>query len=651
MHPIKIMLKKFISIFSATILCVALLSSSAVGVFADEKTELDSLPSKHMILMDYNSGKVLYQKDADTKMYPASTTKIWTAFCVLKKADDINEIIEIKDMPTVEGSSMYLEDGEKFTLLELLQALLIHSSNDVAYVLAKHYGDGNADNFIKYMNEEAKKYGAMNTHFNNPHGLPDEQHYTTALDMTNLSRVAFGNETIKKIVSTKEVSFKKSDNCKLDRQMFNSNKFLSSKQNMEYKGKEIPIKYDIVDGIKTGYTDDAGNCLVSTAQKNGVRLVAGVFGSPGGSLYHDSRSVLDYGFDGFKTVTVFKKEDMKGEKKLKFSKPSSVKYSIANDYIITIPKNDNSSKKNYKTKLNFENLKMPIKKGDIIGTLNVFENGEMVSSIGLVAESESKTYTQYMMSVLPFGNSKKKEKKEDTSSKKAETSKKEDSKKKKESASGDKNSKDSNNESKATDKVKTEVSNSFNGFIGIFYGIGDFFKNAFSSDLVKTFESSNFYKFLDKQISSKIKIIPSKFIIFGIPIIIILAVIMLIIGIVRDSFKNNSDKKEKKKKRKKDREDRKNRKSKREKKKENKAEMNVEDIIPMDPDQPTSSNKKDEYKSPKSKERKKLNTKEKSTSKSNDIYKESTVDAKESTADSSADTKRIPIVKDSDSEK
>ncbi|MEG0250141.1 MAG: D-alanyl-D-alanine carboxypeptidase family protein [Peptostreptococcus sp.] len=640
------MLKKFISIFSATILCVALLSSSAVGVFADEKTELDSLPSKHMVLMDYNSGKVLYQKDADTKMYPASTTKIWTAFCVLKKADDVNEIIEIKDMPTVEGSSMYLENGEKFTVLELLQALLIHSSNDVAYVLARHYGDGNADNFIKYMNEEAKKYGALHTHFNNPHGLPDEEHYTTALDMTNLSRVAFGDETIKKIVSTKEVSFKKGDNCKLDRQMFNSNKFLACKQNMEYKGKEVPIKYDIVDGIKTGYTDDAGNCLVSTAQKNGVRLVAGVFGSPGGSLYHDSRALLDYGFDGFKVVTIFKKEDMKGEKKVKFSTPSSIKYSLANDYIITIPKNDNTSKKDYKTKLDFENLKMPVKKGDIIGTLNIFEDGDMVSSIGLVAENESKTYTQYMMSMLPFGNSKKEDPKKASSDKKIskdeskKTNKKDSDKKEKEAKDNENNnsksSKETKDESKTSDKVKTEVSNSFNGFIGIFYGIGDFFKNIFSSDIVKTFESSNFYKFLDKQISSKISFIPSKVIILGIPIIIVLAVIMLIIGILRDSFKKNSDKKEKKsrKERKADKKARSERTSNR------KSEMNVDDIVPKDLDSSAPDENIDNSKDRKSKKRKKLNTKEKSTSKSKASYKESTVDNSDS-------TKRIPVIKDS----
>lgn len=127
------------------------------------------------------------------------------------------------------------------------------------------------------MNEEAKKFGASNTHFNNPHGLPDTDHYTTAMDMAILSRVAYGDPTISEIVKMKSVSFKASDRIKVERNLVNSNKFLTSSDTIDYKGKTIPIKYDIVDGIKTGFTDDAGNCLVSTAKKGNVRLMANVF--------------------------------------------------------------------------------------------------------------------------------------------------------------------------------------------------------------------------------------------------------------------------------------------------------------------------------------------------------------------------------------
>ncbi len=522
-------------------ICLSFLSNPTLSVLADEKSELNSLPSKHMVLMDYNSGRILYQKDADSKIYPASTTKTWTAFCVLKKCKDVNEIIEIKDMPPIEGSSMYLENGEKFTVLELLNALLIHSANDVAFVLARHFGNGDANNFIKFMNEEAAKYGALHTHFNNPHGLPDEDHYTTAIDMVNLSRVAYGNDIIKKIVSTKQISFKKSENCKLNRQLYNSNKFLSSLNNIEYKGKLVPIKYTIVDGIKTGYTDDAGNCLVSTAKKNSSRLICGVFGAPGGALYHDSRTLLDYGFDNFKSVTIFSKKDLDGKKNIKFAKPSSVKFSVANDYTIILPKNENPDKKNYKIKYNFSNLKLPIKKGAIIGTVNIFDKGNMVSSMGLVAENSSQSYWQYLMSLLPFSKDKKEESKKEQ--KKDETqandSKPED---KKNNTEVKKEAKKKTSKS-FLKNAKTLISDSCNGFIAMFSGIGDFFSSLSDKEGIKNIEGSNFYKFLEKEINQKFSFLPAKLIIFGLPILILLIILILVIGIIRDNIKKKKEKK------------------------------------------------------------------------------------------------------------
>lgn len=566
------MLKKIISIFSVIAICISFLSNSLLNVFADEKSELNSLQSKYIVLMDYNSGKVLYEKNADSKIYPASTTKIWTAFCVLKKCKNVNELIEVKDIPAIEGSSMYLENGEKFTVLQLLEALLIHSSNDVAFVLARYFGDGDANNFIKFMNEEAAKYGATHTHFHNPHGLPDEEHYTTAIDMVNLSRVAYGNDLIKKIVATKEIDFKKSRTCKLDRQMFNSNKFLSSLDNIDYKGKKIPIKYDIVDGIKTGYTDDAGNCLVSTAQKNESRLICGVFGAPGGTLYHDSRMVLDYGFDNFKSVTVFNKKNLKGEKKVKFAKPSSVKYSVANDYTITIPKNETLDKKDYKTKYNFSNLKLPIKSGDVIGTVSIFNKGNMVSSIALIAENSSQSYLQYLASLLPFSKDKKKSDEKDSEKKKEENAKSNNKKEEK---------KKNDNSQSFIDKIKTGVSNSYNGFVAIFSGIGDSFTSLFTSDGIKHIENSTFYKFLDKKISKKVTFIPAKTIIFGVPILILLIIFILLIGIIRDNIKKRKAKKAENKISEKEKLSTNNKKSvKKEKSKQKKKkEMSVADIV------------------------------------------------------------------------
>jgi len=506
-----------------------------------------------MVLMDYESGKVIYKKNADQKIYPASTTKVWTAYCVLEKAKNLDEKIKIENMPEIEGSSMYLEDGEVFTTKQLLESLLIHSSNDVAYVLAKHYGSGDEKKFIDFMNQEAKKYGFTHTHFNNPHGLPDTSHYTTAMEMTSMSRIAYGNDVIRSIVAKKSVSFKKSNDVKLDRELYNSNKFLISTDEMEYKGKKIPFKYDIVDGIKTGFTDDAGNCLVATAKKNNTRMLSGVFFAPSGSLYHDSRFLLDYGFENFNSVTIYKKEDIKGQKNIKFAKPSSIKYSIANDYVVTTTRGKDISKDNYKVKYNFDKLDLPVKKGDIIGSMNIYEKGNMVSSIGLVAETGSVNYFDYALSKIPYFN------------KFSSLNSSNDVDKNKKNEKGVSDSKNSAIEKisktkKAAEKksagVFSSIGNFFDGVKKKLSTVGDFFSNIGKNasmavsgikslfndirkqDGINGLMKLDFYKFLEGEVSQITDKVPPPVIIFGLPILIILIIIYLIVNLIVDSIRN-----------------------------------------------------------------------------------------------------------------
>ncbi len=535
-------MKKIASKLIVLVSTITLFSTSTILSFAEIK-DFDNLKAKYMVLMDYDSGKILYEKNAENKIYPASTTKIWTAFCVIEKAKDLNEQIEIKDMPEIDGSSMYLENGEKFTVNELLESLLIHSSNDVAYVLAKHFGGGNPQKFIDFMNEEAKKYGAKKTHFNNPHGLPDENHYTTAKDMTILSRVAYGDNLIKSIVAKKSVKFKVSNTCKVERTLINSNKFLTSTDSMDYKGKQTPIKYDVVDGIKTGYTDDAGNCLVSTGEKDGIRMISSVFFAPSGNLYHDSRALLDYGFDNFKTVTIFDKKDLIGEKNIKFASPSKVKFSPANSFSVTQDINEKINTGDYTKKFDFDKLDLPVKKGDVIGTMNVYQKTNMVSSIALIAENDVNSYWDIIKSKIPFLNDEDKNSSKDSSASTNDTSASD-------SSSNDKSAETDSNKSNADNKneagvvnkvvnsgktVKSEIENSAHGFWGMLKEIKGFFTNTFGGGF-STFEKSSFYKFLDDEISSKIKIIPSKYIIIGVPVIVILLFLILIIGILKDAI-------------------------------------------------------------------------------------------------------------------
>lgn len=340
--------------------------------------------AQYAVLMDYETGKVLYNKNGNQKLYPASTTKAWTAYLVIKHVDDLNEVITIKDLPHITGSSMYLRNGESFTVKELLDALLVHSCNDVAYVLAKHVS-GSIDKFAELMNSEAKKVGAQNTHFNNPHGLPDDNHYTTAYDMALMSRKAMSNPTFSSIVKMKYVKYPPTEAYPFERHFKNTNKFLTSNEKINYKGKQTDIRYDIVDGLKTGFTDKAGKCLLSSATKNDMRVIAAVFKSNGNDLYTDSRNLLDYGFDNFYSSTVVKKESYRDEKNVLFTKQKTLIYQPKHSYSVVLP--NGTSQSEYTTKVKLDKIKLPIKTGDKVGTLKVYADNKLESSIDLIAQN------------------------------------------------------------------------------------------------------------------------------------------------------------------------------------------------------------------------------------------------------------------------
>ena len=172
-------MKKGLSIFLIIVSAISIFIGNITYSFADN---LPTISAPYAVLMDYETGQVVYVKNGDQRVYPASTTKMWTAYVVLKHVDDLSQRIRIENLEPIDGTSMYLQNGESFTVKELLQGLMITSANDAAVVLAR-FVSGNEQEFANLMNEEAKKIGAKNTHFNNPNGLPDENHYTTAYDM------------------------------------------------------------------------------------------------------------------------------------------------------------------------------------------------------------------------------------------------------------------------------------------------------------------------------------------------------------------------------------------------------------------------------------------------------------------------------------
>jgi D-alanyl-D-alanine carboxypeptidase (penicillin-binding protein 5/6) len=227
------------------------------------------------ILMDADSGRVLYEQNADARMLIASTTKILTALVAIREGDLSGTVTVSREAAFTEGSSMYLREGEQLTLETLLYGLMLCSGNDAAVAIAEHVGKGQA-RFVQKMNETAKELGMDNSSFANPNGLDAEEHYSTARDMAVLACAAMNNETFVRIVSTRSVTIG-------GRTMTNHNKLLS--------------RLDGCIGLKTGYTRAAGRTLVSCMEKNGQRLVAVTLQD--GNDWADHQALYEYGFAAY----------------------------------------------------------------------------------------------------------------------------------------------------------------------------------------------------------------------------------------------------------------------------------------------------------------------------------------------------------------
>lgn len=228
-----------------------------------------------VILMDVDSGRVLYERNADARMLIASTTKILTALVAIRDGDLSDTVKVSREAAYTEGSSMYLKEGEKLTLETLLYGLLLCSGNDAAVAIAEHVG-GSVEGFVERMNDTALALGMESSSFANPNGLDDENHYSTARDMAALARAAVENETLMRIASTRTVTIG-------GRTMTNHNKLLSYMEGCV--------------GLKTGYTRAAGRTLVSCAERNGQRLVAVTLQD--GNDWADHQSLYEYGFSAY----------------------------------------------------------------------------------------------------------------------------------------------------------------------------------------------------------------------------------------------------------------------------------------------------------------------------------------------------------------
>ena len=238
------------------------------------------ISAKSAILIDAGTGKILWQKDANTARFPASTTKIMTGLLLIEHCTPDEIITAPPEIETVKEASMHLKPGEKVRAKDMLYALMLRSANDGCYAVAKHIS-GSVEGFADLMNERARQIGCTNTNFHNPNGLNDPLHTTSAHDLALIAREAMRYDLFRQVVKTPKVVINRSINWK-DTRMVSHNKWL--------------LKDPTADGIKTGYTRPAGHCYVGSATRNGFRVITSILNSDHWQIDHQSLLNLAYKF-------------------------------------------------------------------------------------------------------------------------------------------------------------------------------------------------------------------------------------------------------------------------------------------------------------------------------------------------------------------
>jgi serine-type D-Ala-D-Ala carboxypeptidase (penicillin-binding protein 5/6) len=321
------------------------------------------------ILMEYSTGKVLYENKAEDKMYPASMTKMMTLLLIMEKIDSgkiklTDDVTISSNAASMGGSQVFLEANSKMKVNELIKSMAIASANDSAVAMAEYIA-GTTDAFVNLMNKKAKQLGLINTNFTNVHGLDDANHYSCAKDMALIARELIKHNKILKYTSIYEEYLNKPNGTST--WMVNTNKL---------------IKYYVgLDGLKTGFTSNAGYCLTSTALRNGMRLISVVMkeATPN-DRSNDTINLLNYGFTNYKVKVVANNKKNLGKVNVINGKKEFVNIKLIND-ASNLENINEENKYNYNIKVN--TIKAPVKVNDKIGYLELITNGKVINKFNL----------------------------------------------------------------------------------------------------------------------------------------------------------------------------------------------------------------------------------------------------------------------------
>ena len=361
-------------------------SSQEVIVSADPSF---TVAAKAALLIDLNTGRTVYEQDADERVYPASLTKIMTCLIALENGN-LSDVITIDEAALAgldqDSSVVGLQVGEQITLEDLLYCMMVHSGNDAANAVAEYIAGSTAD-FVRMMNERAYALGCKDTHFNNPHGLHDESHYTTARDLARITQAALKSENFRQIVDTAEYVIPESATGQEHK--------LKTTNLLIYESTGNSLYYPRATGVKTGYTSAAGRCLVATAEDDGIRFLSVLCGAKttileSGDLlmesFPETIKLLDYGFDNFSYVTALSPlYPIDQVTVLNSAGSEAVAVAPAKDVRLLLPANYNPDALRTEILLDAKEVEAPVSEGQKLGLARVYYGNELIDETDLLA--------------------------------------------------------------------------------------------------------------------------------------------------------------------------------------------------------------------------------------------------------------------------
>ena len=363
------MIKKII-----VFLLITILLSSHIVVKAEETSLLSN--AKSGLLVEVSTGTIIYEKNRNERVAVASMTKMMGMILIMEALENGNLRLEekvkvSKNASNMGGSQIWLEEGEEMLVSDLIKGIMMASANDGIVCMAERIG-GTEKKFVAMMNEKAKELGLKDTHFVNPTGLDEDNHYSSAYDMSVIARELIKHEQIFNYTSIYEDYLRKGS--KNEYWLVNTNKLIKT--------------YNGADGLKTGMTDNAGYCMAVTAKRNGMRLLAIVLGEDNGKIRNqETAELLDYGFNLYELETIKKRGENLGN--ISIDKANMDSIEIISNRDVTVLKKKGEEKKNYKCDVKLNSLNLPIKKGEEIGILIVLDNlGNQIDKVGITVNQD-----------------------------------------------------------------------------------------------------------------------------------------------------------------------------------------------------------------------------------------------------------------------